>query len=300
MSKQTPGKQRLGKGLGALIPEFKIDPIDVKEKGVTEIPLEKLVPNPQQPRKDFSEEKLAEMANTIKTYGVIQPVLVHKDKERYILVAGERRYKAAQMAGLKTIPAIVKEYSPKELLEIALVENLQREDLNPIEEATAYKRLLEEFNFSQEELARKIGRSRSSIANTMRLLTLDEEIKNYLSDGKLTPGQVRPLLSISNPEQRRFLAMKILDNKLTARQVENMVKNMKREAKGEEMTDKENSEENEMKLLFMKEIEEKIRKTYGTKVKIKRDKKEGRIELYFYSDEDLERLTEILLKEPES
>ena len=300
MSKQTPGKQRLGKGLGALIPEFKIDPIDVKEKGVTEIPLEKLVPNPQQPRKDFSEEKLAEMANTIKTYGVIQPVLVHKDKERYILVAGERRYKAAQMAGLKTIPAIVKEYSPKELLEIALVENLQREDLNPIEEASAYKRLLEEFNFSQEELARKIGRSRSSIANAMRLLTLDEETKKYLSDGKLTPGQVRPLLSISNPEQRRYLAMKILNNKLTARQVENMVKNLKREAKGEEMPDKENSKENEIKLLFLKEVEEKIRKTYGTKVKIKRDKKEGKIELYFYSDEDFERLTEILLKEPES
>lgn len=300
MSKQTPGKQRLGKGLGALIPEFKNELIDVKEKGVTEIPLEKLAPNPQQPRKDFSEEKLAEMANTIKAYGVIQPVLVHKEKEQYILVAGERRYKAAQMAGLKTIPAIVKEYSPKELIEIALVENLQREDLNPIEEASAYKRLLEEFNFSQEELARKIGRSRSSIANAMRLLTLDEETKKYLSDGKLTPGQVRPLLSISNPEQRRYLAMKILNNKLTARQVENMVKNLKREAKGEEMPDKENSKENEIKLLFLKEVEEKIRKTYGTKVKIKRDKKEGKIELYFYSDEDFERLTEILLKEPES
>jgi ParB family chromosome partitioning protein len=300
VSKQTPGKQRLGKGLGALIPEFKNELIDVKEKGVTEIPLEKLAPNPQQPRKDFSEEKLAEMANTIKAYGVIQPVLVHKEKEQYILVAGERRYKAAQMAGLKTIPAIVKEYSPKELIEIALVENLQREDLNPIEEASAYKRLLEEFNFSQEELARKIGRSRSSIANAMRLLTLDEETKKYLSDGKLTPGQVRPLLSISNPEQRRYLAMKILNNKLTARQVENMVKNLKREAKGEEMPDKENSKENEIKLLFLKEVEEKIRKTYGTKVKIKRDKKEGKIELYFYSDEDFERLTEILLKEPES
>ena len=300
MSKQTPGKQRLGKGLGALIPEFKNDPIDVKEKGVTEIPLEKLVPNPQQPRKDFSEEKLAEMANTIKAYGVIQPVLVHKEKEQYILVAGERRYKAARMAGLKTIPAIVKEYNSKELIEIALVENLQREDLNPIEEANAYKRLLDEFNFSQEELARKIGRSRSSIANTLRLLTLEEEIKKYLSDGKLTPGQVRPLLSISNPEQRRYLAMKILDNKLTARQVENMVKNLKREAKGEEMPDKEKSKENEMKLLFLKEVEEKIRKTYGTKVKIKRDKREGKIELYFYSDEDLERLTELLLKEPES
>jgi ParB family chromosome partitioning protein len=290
----------LGKGLGALIPEFKNDPIDVKEKGVTEIPLEKLVPNPQQPRKDFSEEKLAEMANTIKAYGVIQPVLVHKEKEQYILVAGERRYKAARMAGLKTIPAIVKEYNSKELIEIALVENLQREDLNPIEEANAYKRLLEEFNFSQEELARKIGRSRSSIANTLRLLTLEEEIKKYLSDGKLTPGQVRPLLSISNPEQRRYLAMKILDNKLTARQVENMVKNLKREAKREEMPDKEKSKENEMKLLFLKEVEEKIRKTYGTKVKIKRDKREGKIELYFYSDEDLERLTELLLKEPES
>jgi ParB family chromosome partitioning protein len=300
VSKQTPGKQRLGKGLGALIPEFKNELIDVKEKGVTEIPLEKLAPNPQQPRKDFSEEKLAEMANTIKAYGVIQPVLVHKEKEQYILVAGERRYKAAQMAGLKTIPAIVKEYSPKELIEIALVENLQREDLNPIEEASAYKRLLEEFNFSQEELARKIGRSRSSIANAMRLLTLDEETKKYLSDGKLTPGQVRPLLSISNPEQRRYLAMKILNNKLTARQVENMVKNLKREAKGEEMPDKENSKENEIKLLFLKEVEEKIRKTYGTKVKIKRDKKEGKIELYFYSDEDFERLTEILLKEPDS
>jgi ParB family chromosome partitioning protein len=292
-------KQRLGKGLGALIPEFKNESIDLKDPGITEIPLEKIKPNPQQPRKDFSKEKLTELADTIKTYGVIQPVLLQKEKENYILVAGERRYRAAQLAGLKTIPAIIKEYNSKELIEIALVENLQREDLNPIEEASAYKRLLEEFGFIQEELSKKIGRSRSAIANSLRLLSLDDEIKKYLAEGKLTPGQVRPLLSLGSTEQR-YLALKIINNKLTARQVENLVKNLKRKNVPEQDLGEEQVEQKKLQHLFIKDLEEKLRKVYGTKVNIKIDSKEGKIELYFYGDEDLERLIEILLKEVES
>jgi len=245
------------------------------------------------------------MADTIKAYGVIQPVVLHKEQENYILVAGERRYRAARLAGLKAIPAIVKEYTPKELVEIALVENLQREDLNPVEEANAYKRLLEEFGLSQEELAKKIGRSRSAIANSLRLLSLHEEVKRYLAEGTITPGQVRPLLAISNPEQQRYLALKIISNKLTARQVENLVRNFKREpppsAHLPKWPDNEKQAgEKDAQQLFLTEAEEKIRRKYGTKVTIRRDLKGGKIELYFYGDEDLERLVEILLREAES
>ena len=293
-------KKRLGKGLGALIPEFKEEVPELTERGVNEIPLEQIIPNPNQPRKDFSTDKLMEMAETIKTYGVIQPVLVKKEKDKYILVAGERRYKAAQFAGLKAIPAIIKDYSSEELTEIALVENLQREDLNPIEEAEAYKRLLDEFGLIQEELAKRIGRSRSSIANALRLLTFDDEIKKYLIEGKITSGQARPLLSMENREQQGELALKIINDNLTARQIENLVKNLKRKRKAAASAGEEHGEDKRLEQLLVKEVEEKIRKAYGTRVNIKKDLKGGRIELYFFGDEDLERLVEILLKEAES
>ncbi|RJX23534.1 MAG: ParB/RepB/Spo0J family partition protein [Dethiobacter sp.] len=292
-------KQRLGKGLGALIPEFKNESIDLKNQGVTEIPIEKIKPNPQQPRKDFAAEKLRELADTIKTYGVIQPVILHKENESYILVAGERRFRAAQLVGLRTIPAIIKEYYSKELMEIALVENLQREDLNPLEEADAYKRLIEEFGFIQEELSQKVGRSRSAIANSLRLLSLDDEVKKHLTEGRMSPGQARPLLSLSSPEEQRQLALKIINKSLTARDVENLVKNLKRKKESPDIK-KEKDAEKQLQQLLIIDLEEKIRKRYGTKVNIKKDTKEGKIEIYFYGEEDLERLLDLLLKEVQS
>lgn len=290
-------KQRLGKGLGALIPEFKgEEAYDSKLQKIVDLPIEQIELNPQQPRKEISAEKLVEMADTIKAYGVIQPVIVHKEKDKYILVAGERRFKASKLAGLKTIPAIIREYNKNELLEVALVENLQREDLNPLEEAAAFKKLMEEFAYSQEELARKIGRSRSAIANSLRLLTLDQEVKKYLSEGKLTVGQVRPLLAITDPDQQRSFALRIIKQKLSARQVEDMVKNFKRKTGDKEAVNNGKTAAADLQQLYLRDLEEKIRRFYGTKVNIKKDVKEGKIELYFYSNDDLERLIKILLK----
>lgn len=295
-------KQRLGKGLGALIPEFKNeDTFTVQGQKILDIPVEQISFNPRQPRKDISLEKLQEMADTIKAYGIIQPVIVHKDKEKekYILVAGERRFRAAKLAGLKSIPALVRDYSEEELLEVALVENLQREDLNPLEEAAAFQKLIEEFSYTQEELAQKIGRSRSAISNALRLLALDEEVKKYLREGRLTAGQARPLLAVSDPEQQRSLAIIVMEQKLSARQVEELIKKIKRKSEEKE-EEKESAQKkslsSDLHQLYYRELEEKIRRIYGTKVNIRREKKEGKIELYFYGEDDLERLVNILLK----
>ena len=176
-------------------------------------------------------EKLEELADTIREYGIIQPIIVQKEKDDYILVAGERRFRAAKIAGLKTIPAIIKEYEKRQLMEITLVENLQREDLNPIEEAKAYKRLVEEFALSQEEIGKKLGRSRSAITNSIRLLSLCDEVKNLLIEGGLTVGQARPLLALEKEEDQLNFANRIIKNKMTARQVEDQIKEYKNKNK---------------------------------------------------------------------
>lgn len=285
-------KKRLGKGLDALIPKNNF----LNDKGgITEIPLEKIKPNPLQPRKQFDQEKLNALAETIKSYGVIQPLIVQKKKENYVLVAGERRLRAARLAGLKVIPAVINEYDNKQLMEIALVENLQREDLNPIEEATAYKKLIDELGLLQEELAKKLGKSRSSITNSMRLLLLDEDVKKYLVEGKLSAGQARPLLSLAAMEEQKSIALQIINQGLSARQVEKMLKSLKREVEPSAVT-ADGNEGSKVRELLLKEMEDNIRKVYATKVSIKTGPKDGRVEIFFYGDDDLERLVELLLK----
>lgn len=289
-------KKRLGKGLGALIPESDGFVTAETETGVMELSLKLIKANPNQPRKDFDEEKLKEMAETMTKYGVIQPVIVQKRGEGYILVAGERRLRAAGMAGLKTIPAIVRDIPSDQVMAIALIENLQREDLNPIEEANACRLLLQEFGITQEDLALRLGKSRSSIANTIRLLSLDPLVQNYIEEGVLTVGQARPLLALTDGEQQREIASQVVTRQLNARQVEKLLRTYKNEKQKKET----NKEEDSIGDLLVGEMEEKIRRQYGTKVVIKRSGQEGRVELYYYNDEDLERLVSLLIQEGKS
>jgi len=282
-------KRRLGKGLGALIP----DALDASAE-TAEIKLDRIKPNPFQPRRNFDDDKLKELAVSIKEHGVLQPVVVSPADEEgnYVLVAGERRCRAARMSDLATVPAVVKSFDKSTLLEIALIENLQREDLNPVEEARAYKKLMEEFSYTQEELSRRIGRSRPSIANSVRLLALPESILQALAEGELTPGQARPLLAISDPESRAVAARKIIAEGLSAREAEklalnvNTEKNIKRERAEENVQDP-----------FSAELQLQIQRSLGTKVKLKKGKNGGTIEIYYYSDDDLERLINKLLPE---
>lgn len=283
-------KRRLGKGLGAFIPGGEEYSFEDTTVGTMELPLEKIKANPNQPRKEFDEEKLKELAETMQQYGVIQPVIVQKRGEAYILVAGERRLRAAALAGLKTIPALVKDYPAEQLMAITLIENLQREDLNPVEEANAFKMLIQEYGITQEELAEKLGKSRSTITNGLRLLSLDPMVQNYLQQGTITPGQARPLLALTDPEQQRLMASEIIARQLSARQVEKLLRSLHTKKMKSIKRDTE-----EVGNLIVAELEEKLRKKYGTKVIIKRNGQAGKIELYFYNDEDLERLSSLML-----
>jgi ParB family transcriptional regulator, chromosome partitioning protein len=278
-------KKRLGRGLGALIPEAS------SEADIREIAIQRIKPNPYQPRVSFDETKLRELADSIEEHGVVQAVVVSPDGNNYVLVAGERRFRAAKMVGLQTIPAVVRELNRSAMLEIALIENLQREDLNPIEEATAYRRLMDEFNLTQEELARRVGKSRSTIANTVRLLSLSKSVLEALIRGDISAGQARPLLGLSERETQDKVALQIMAKGLTARDVEKMVARM----------GKAKEEPSEHLVLpadpLHKEIQEQLQRRLGTKVKINRGKLDGSLEIFFYSDEDLERLLALLLPE---
>jgi ParB family transcriptional regulator, chromosome partitioning protein len=282
-------KRRLGKGLGALIP----DALDASADK-SEIELDKIKQNPYQPRQDFNEEKLKELAGSIREYGILQAVVITpaNNEDEFYLVAGERRCRAAKMAGLKTIPAIIKSYDNKTMLEIALIENLQREDLNPVEEATAYQRLMKEYSYTQEELAGRLGKSRSAIANSVRLLALPESVLGLLKNGQVTAGQVRPLLSISDPGEQELLAHRIVDEGLTARDTEKLsFVPGKVKATGP----KKNSAEQEDPV--QAELQMQMQRRLGTKVKIKQGKNGGTIEIFYYGEEDLERLITRILPE---
>lgn len=282
-------KRRLGKGLGALIPDALAATAEASE-----IKLDLIKPNPFQPRRTFNDEKLNELASSIKEHGVLQAVVVSPGEEddHYILVAGERRCRAARLAGLDTVPAVVKAIDNSTMLEIALIENLQREDLNPVEEAHAYKKLMQDFSYTQDELARRIGRSRPSIANSIRLLALPDSILNSLAKGELTPGQVRPLLAIRDPEKQRAAARQIITEGLSSREAEKMVTAINAAKSGE----KEPATETILDPLSV-ELQMQMQRLLGTKVKLKKGKSGGSIEIYYYSDEDLERLMEKLLPE---
>lgn len=287
-------KRGLGKGLSALFNAPNAEQnIDTNEP-VNEIIIKDIIPNQHQPRRDFDEEALAELAQSIKQHGVIQPIIVRKILNGYELVAGERRWRASQIVGLKTIPAVLREYTDAEMMEIALIENLQRRDLNPIEEAMAFRSLMEEFGLTQEEVAQRIGRSRSMIANTVRLLNLHSEVQSYVSRGTLNMGQARPLLALENPEMQVTAAKQIIEEDLSARDAEELVRRLvaHRPKKSAETKSAVESQDNTQ--FFMSEFEDRLKLLLGTQVKIKPGKLKSKIEIEYYSNEDLERIMEML------
>lgn len=278
-------KRGLGKGLKALLADTG------EESSLLELKVQDLQPNPYQPRQSFSEESLSELAASIKEHGIIQPVVVIKKGEQYFLVAGERRWRAAQRIKLETIPALLKSLDDRQLMELALIENLQREDLNIMETAKAYERLLEEFSLTQEELGERVGKSRVAITNTLRLLKLPPEIQDHVSRGTISGGHAKALLGLKKMEDQVLLAEKIIAEGFSVRQTEEIVKNWE-----EKIAYPEKKIQAKEKDLALTEIEEKLRNFFGTKVAINTGKKKGKIEIEYYNQEDLERILECLLE----
>lgn len=279
-------KRGLGKGLEALIPKA-----EHKEKGfVIEMDIESLTPNLFQPRKNFDKEKMEELKGSIKKHGIIQPIVVRKMANGYEIVAGERRLKAAKEIGLKKIPAIIKSINNEKSLEIALVENIQREDLNPVEQANAFKRLIDEFNLTQQELAEVTGKSRALVTNTIRLLKLNPEIQKSISEGKISFGHAKLLLSIEDEEVQRAVCDRIMANDLSVRDTERLIKNIGK-------VQKRKFEVKNITIERFPEVEGKLRDILGTKISILYDGKKGKIDIEFYSKEDLRRIVDLLLKE---
>ena len=279
-------KQALGKGLGALIPDLSaLDDKDKKALGIHELELDKIVPNEYQPRKVFDDDKLKELAASIKEQGVIQPVIVHRAGSGYELIAGERRWRASRLAGLKTIPALVKEATKRELLEMALIENIQREDLNPLEAAEAYKRLQDEFKLTQEDLARRVGKERSTVTNFLRILSLPKEVKHELAAGSLSMGHAKALLSLERSRDQIQAALMITRKGLSVREAEALASRLKNPPK-----DKKARLSHELKA-----VEEKLKKALGTKVSIASKSRGGRIVIEYYSAEELDRILEKII-----
>ncbi|WP_194192617.1 ParB/RepB/Spo0J family partition protein [Clostridium chrysemydis] len=280
----------LGKGLGALIPDEIEKPIkkeEVKTNNNLMIPLNKITNNSEQPRKFFDKENISELAESIKNHGIIQPLILKKQKNNYIIVAGERRFRAAKMLGLKEVPAIIMDLTEKEILEIALIENIQRENLNPIEEAIAYKKLLSEFDLTQNELSQRIGKSRTAITNTMRLTNLDSRVQQYLIESVISEGHGRALLGTDDKELQYKLAQKVIDEKLSVRDLERLIKKIYSEPKDE----KENKEESP----YYTDVKDRLQDYFGTKVNINsKPNKKGKIEIEYYSDEDLNRILDLM------
>jgi len=273
----------LGKGLNALITSNLIEEGEqVKEVSVSEIR-----PNPYQPRKEFEQSAIDELAGSIKEHGIIQPLIVRKSIKGFELVAGERRLRAAKLAGLKQVPVVVKAYTDQQLMEIALIENLQRENLNPLEEAEAYEKLIAHHDYTQDQLAKKIGKSRPHVANMLRLLQLPEGIRKMVSAADLSMGHARALLTVTDEKAQLQLAKDVVEKELSVRQLEELVKQLSvsRETK------KKKPAKNEPVLIA---IEERLRSRFGTSVKIKKGSKRGKIEIDFYSQEDLQRIVDLL------
>lgn len=289
-------KSGLGKGLDSLIPNYYSEKANSQEgtedtekkNEILSIKISKVEPNREQPRKQFDEDSLLELAESIKQYGVLQPLLVLQKDDYYEIVAGERRWRAAKLAGIKEIPVVIREYSQQQILEISLIENIQREDLNPIEEATAYKRLLEEFHLKQDEIADRVAKSRTAVTNSLRLLKLEEKVQEMLIDEMLTTGHARALLAITDPEEQVELANQIFDKKLSVRETEKLIKSILSPEKKSEV--KETSAED----AIYEKLEDKMKGIIGTKVTINRKKNhKGKIEIEYYSQEELERIIEI-------
>lgn len=274
-------RKGLGKGLGALI---EINEKDDNITGVKELKINEIEPNKDQPRKTFNDEKLYQLAESIKLHGVFQPIIVKKENDTYKIIAGERRWRAARIAGLSTIPVIIKELTDRQVMEIALIENLQRQDLNPIEEAEAFEKLVKDYKMTQEDLSIVVGKSRSSITNSMRLLGLNDTVKQYLINGDITSGHARALLSINNKELQTDLAADIINNDLTVRETESLVKKfLNSNAKNKLKKNKSISNE-------LIEVQNKLQCIFGTKVKLMANKKKGKIMIEYYSNEELDRI----------
>ena len=279
-------KKGLGKGLSTLFEEI---PVSADENDIIELKTTDIEPNRSQPRKNFDKEKLNSLADSIKEHGVIQPIIVTADKSgRYTIVAGERRWRAAKIAGLKTVPVLVKDYSEQAVAEIALIENLQREDLNPIEEANGYKELCSAYGLTQDEISQMVGKSRSAVANSMRLLSLEEEIQQKLMTGEISEGHARAILSLTGYELRIFLTNAIIEQELNVREAEKLAKELSRVPKP---TVEKKPDAYEIEL---KRIQDSLSSGLGTKVTISKGRRKGKIEIEFYSNEDLERLINLI------
>ena len=294
-------KKGLGKGLDSLIPDNrsvkpaetesgpKKDTISDVKSGEQMMKINMVEPNRDQPRKNFEEDALLELADSIKQFGVLQPLLVRKRKDYYEIIAGERRWRAAKLAGIKEVPVIVKDYTEQEIVEIGLIENIQRENLNPIEEAMAFKRLLEEFNLKQDEVAERVSKSRTAVTNSMRLLKLNEKVQQMIIDDMITTGHARALLAIDDKEQQYILANKIFDEKLSVRETEKLIKDIKNPKKPKEKKIVEND-------FIYNDLAEKMKEVMGTKVNISsKGNGKGKIEIEYYSDKELERMFKMIM-----
>lgn len=292
-------KRGLGKGLDSLIPTNVMMESEVKhatvstassaeegKDGTLMVKLSKVEPNREQPRKNFDEDSLQELAESLKQFGMLQPILVQNRGDYYEIIAGERRWRAAKIAGLKEVPVIVRELTDQEIVEISLIENIQREDLNPIEEAQAYKRLLTEFHLKQDEVAERVSKSRTAVTNSMRLLKLCDEVQKMVVDDMISTGHARALISIEDPEEQYLIAQKIFDEKLSVREVEKLVKDLHKPPKPPK-------EENKTLQVIYQEISERLKQSLSTKVSVSaKQNGAGKIEIEFYNHEDLERLLE--------
>jgi ParB family chromosome partitioning protein len=289
-------KTGLGKGLGSLIPgsldeeqNVKVVEKVVEKKVETKLRVTEIEPNRKQPRKNFDEDALQDLAESIKQHGIVQPIVVQKRDKYYEIIAGERRWRAAKLAGLKEVPVVIKDYSEQEIVEIALIENIQREDLNPIEEAWAYKRLIDEFNLKQDEVAERVSKSRTAVTNSMRLLKLDEKVQQMVIDGMLSSGHARALLAVSDAEKQYNLAQKVFDERLSVRDTEKLIKNMDKPEKKKELPKND---------FVYRGYEERLNKKLKTKVSIhNKENNKGKIEIEYYSKEEFERIVEILERE---
>lgn len=301
-------KRGLGRGLSNLIPtDDTIEDVSTKTPKQTKtsstvkaelvkkveqtLNINRIEPNKNQPRKEFNEDALQELADSIKQFGVIEPLVVVKRKGYYELIAGERRWRAARLAGLKEVPVVIKDYDDQQIVEIALIENIQREDLNPIEEAHAYERLIQEFNLTQDEVAERVSKSRTTVTNALRLLKLTEKVQQMLIDDMLSTGHVRALITITDPQLQYETAMYIFDKKLSVRETESYVKKLLNKKPKDKPAEKEDPE---LSFLY-KAIENRLKESLGTKTTIKaKTKDSGKIEIEYYSQEDLERITQLL------
>jgi ParB family chromosome partitioning protein len=293
-------KRGLGKGLRALIPPTPL--MEEKEGDIQWLELTQIKPNQNQPRRSMDQAKLEELAESIKEYGVVQPIIVRATKnQKYEIVAGERRWRACRLADLERIPAIIRKYDGSEVSEIALIENIQRENLNPVEEAQAYKMLVEEYRITQSELSKKIGRSRPYIANTLRLLNLPDEILEMLSQGLISPGHARALLSIENAEAQTSLAKRIVNEKLSVRQAESLLATKESHEAITEAEQKGKSPGKKKDLLkedyLLSEVEDRLEAYLGTRVNIRYKSGKGKVEIDYYTDEDLERIIGLMMIE---